>query len=200
MVRLFIGILMLGMLPLMTFGQRDLVSDDYYVPDSLRPKEKRTSVQLELGSSVSSNFNGGSAFSTTVSPYVSHKVNEDVRLNLGARVTNSYLTNWRTYRMDGQSSTFDGNMNSIGLFAQLEYDISDRTTVYGSIYHNTLTLPGLMPGTNQPFQLEGTAYSLGMKHRLSENSFLQIEVQQSRGYNPFYTNRGLGYGYSPFFR
>lgn len=200
MVRQIVGILVLSLLPLVIFGQDQLVPDDYYVPDSLRPKENRTSVQLELGSSVSSNFNGGSAFSTTVAPYVSHKVSEDVRLNLGARVTNSYLTNWRTYSFDGQSSTFDGQLTTMGLFGQLEYDISDRTTVYGSIYHNVSTLPSIVPGTTQPLQLEGTAYSLGMKHRLSENSFLKVEVQQSTGYNPFYSNRGLGYGYSPFFR
>lgn len=178
-----------------------LYAQDYYIPqDSSARKERKTSLQLELGTSIGSDLNGNTAVTTYVSPYVSHKIDERWRINIGGVMANTYMDGWSNYSMD-RGFLGGGGLATYMLFTQLEYRVSERMLLQGTIYQNTTQMPAV-PGLGEVPALEGYGYSLAMQYQMSKNAFLHVEIHQSTGYNPYVprTNSGFGYGYgmSPF--
>lgn len=152
--------------------------------------QKKTSVNLELGSSVASDFKGNSAINTYIAPHIRHQLNEDFAVSGGLIVSQSYFNGWTNYNMDGTVQSMPSSLTSTTAYARLDYRVNDRMLVYGSVYKNLATMPNGFGGQNQ---MDGYGYSVGMEYKVSEKSFLQIQIQRSEGYSPF-MNQPASYG------
>lgn len=162
-------------------------------PENPKTKQNRTSVGLELGSSVSSDFKGNTAINTYAAPHVRHEINDEVAVSGGVIMSQTFFDGWKDYRMDG--APMPSSMNTNYAYGRLDYKLSERMSVYGTVFTNVTTMP--MAGQNR--SLQGTGYSLGMEYKISERSFLQVNIQRSSGYNPFMPfNNNFGFGGRPF--
>lgn len=162
-------------------------------PEDSKIKQNRTSVGVELGSSVSSDFKGNTAINTYAAPHIRHEINDEVAVSGGLIMSQTFFDGWKDYRMDG--GPMPSSINTNYIYGRLDYKLSDRMNVYGTVFTNVTTMP--MAGQNR--SLQGTGYSLGMEYKMSEKSFLQVNIQQSNGYNPFMPfNNSFGFGGRPF--
>ena len=118
---------------------------------------KRTSVGLELGSSVASDFNGNSAISTYIAPHVRHQINDEFAVSGGLIVSQSYFNGWTNYSIDGRPQEMPSSMTSTTAYARLDYRVNDKMLIYGSVYKNLATYPSGFGGQNN--QLDGYGYS-----------------------------------------
>ena len=168
------------------------------IPENQNKKknQKKTSVNLELGSSVATNFKGNSAINTYIAPHIRHQLNEDLAVSGGLIVSQSYFNGWTNYTMDGQAQSMPSSLTSTTAYARLDYRVNDKMLVYGSIYKNLASMPNGFGGQNQ---MDGYGYSVGMEYKISDKSFLQIQIQRSEGYNPFMRqSASYGMGGMPF--
>lgn len=162
-------------------------------PEDSKIKQNKTSVGLELGSSVSSDFKGNTAINTYAAPHIRHEINDEVAVSGGIIMSQTFFDGWSDYRMDG--GPLPSSVNTNYVYGRLDYKLSERMSVYGTVFTNVTTMP--MAGQNRSMQ--GTGYSLGMEYKMSERSFLQINIQQSNGYNPFMPfNNNFRFGGRPF--
>lgn len=183
-----------------SYVNRDKITDrnGNYLEDETVNEVNKTSVNVELGSSAMTDFKGNSAITTYVAPHIRHQLDEDLAVSGGVIMSKTFLNGWKDYSLDG--SSLPGSFVSTTLYGRLEYSLNDRMTIYGSVYKNISTLPSNYAYLNQS---NGFGYALGMEYKISERSFLQIQVQRSSGYNPFQpygTNYGFGtrpIGYFP---
>lgn len=174
---------------------RDETNSGYTGDDQLQKKNKndRTSVNLEVGSSVSTDFNGNSAISTYAAPHIRHQIDENLAVSGGVMMSQTFLNGWTSYSLDGgpMPSVIYNNM----VYGRLDYRVNEKLLVYGSVYKNLTSMPS--PGLDR--QLDGSGYSLGLEYKMSERSFLQIQVSRSTGYNPFNPYpANFGFGGRPF--
>jgi hypothetical protein len=158
---------------------------------SVKKDQNRPSVNLEVGTSVSSDFNGNSAISTYASPYIRHQIDDRIAVSGGVMMSQTFFNGWTNYSMEG--SPMPSSVTTNMVYGRLEYQLNERMLLYGSVYTNLTTIP--MQGYNQ--QLQGVGYSVGMKYRMSERSFIQVEIQRSSGYNPFMPYSNFGFGGRP---
>lgn len=156
--------------------------------ESKKKSKGHTRVGLEMGTSVASDFNGGTAVNTYAAPHVRHEVNDRVAISGGVIMSQTFFNGWKSYSLDGGpiSSTVYSNT----IYGRVDYRISEDLLVYGAVYQNILTTP--TPGLNN--QINGMGYSVGMEYKMSDRSFLRVQINRSQGYNPFmpYTNYGFG--------
>lgn len=156
------------------------------------PRKGRTSVNLEVGSSVSSDFKGNTAISTYAAPHIRHEVDERLAISGGVIIGQTFFDGWKHYSVDGMMPS---TVYTNAVYGKVEYRVDERLTVYGTAWQNIMTMS--QPGTDVNQSSYG--YSLGMQYKMSRNSFLQVEVQRSVGYNPFYMGGSrFGAGATPF--
>lgn len=170
--------------------QHDVINNRISDPQQNKTEKKKTSVNLELGSSVATDFKGNSAINTYIAPQVRHQLNEDFAVSGGLIVSQSYFNGWTNYSFDGSAQSMPSSLTSTLAHVRLDYKVNDRMLIYGAIYKNIATMPNGFGGQNQ---IDGYGYSVGMEYKISEKSFLQIQIQRSQGYNPF-SNYPTSYG------
>lgn len=163
--------------------------------ESLTKDENRTSVHLEVGTSFSSDFNGNSAVTAYVAPHIRHRLSKDIAISGGLIMSQTYLNGWTNYSIDG--NPMPSSINRTTMYASLEYQVSDRMLLYGTIYQHINTMPSSF-GHGGGQQVDGLGYSVGMDYKISDRSFLQIQIHRNSGYNPFspYGN-SFGFGGRP---
>jgi hypothetical protein len=156
--------------------------------------DNRTSVQMELGSSVSTDFKGNSAITTYVSPHIRHQLSDDVAISGGVIVSQTFLNGWTDYSIDGRP--MPSSITNTTIYGRIDYRLSERMLVYGAVYQNISSMPNRFGHGNQT---QGLGYSAGMNYKISDKSFLQIEIHRNSGYNPFSPySRSYGFGGMPF--
>ena len=161
--------------------------------ENLKPKTKRTSVNLEIGTSVSSDFNGNSAIRTYAAPNIKHQVNDRLAISGGVMMSQTFFNGWKNYSIDGgpMPSTVYSNM----VYGRVDYMVNERMLVYGTVFSNLTTMPGV---AGYDRQLQGTGYSVGMKYKVSEKSFIQVQISRGVGYNPYMPrSNSIGFGGMP---
>ncbi|MEQ8323142.1 MAG: hypothetical protein RIC15_09745 [Vicingaceae bacterium] len=159
------------------------------------PNGNNTSVNLQVGSSFSSDFKGNSTITAYVAPHIRHRISRDLAISGGVIMSQTYFNGWTNYSLDG--SAFPSSLYRTTLYASLEYQLNERVLLYGTVYQNLTSMPDAFGHGNQ---LEGLGYSIGMDYKISDRSFLQIQVSRGSGsYNPFMPGgmRG-GLGSNPF--
>ena len=157
-------------------------------------RDDRTSVQMEVGSSVSTDFKGNSAITTYAAPHIRHQINGDLAISGGVIISQTFFNGWTNYSMDGKP--LPSSVTNSTLYGSIEYRISERMLVYGSIYQNIYSMPA---GFGYGNQIDGLGYSAGMNYKISDKSFLQIQIHRNSGYNPFSPYSGsYGFGGTPF--
>jgi len=157
-------------------------------------RNNRTSVNMEVGTSFSSDFKGNSAITTYAAPHIRHRVSSDIAISGGVILSQTFLNGWTDYSIDG--SPMPSSITNATLYGSLEYQLNERVLLYGTIYQNIASMP---EGFGHGSQTNGLGYSVGMNYKISEKSFLQIEFHRSSGYNPFSPyGRSVGFGGRPF--
>ena len=156
--------------------------------------DNRTSVQMELGSSVSTDFNGNSAITTYVAPHIRHQINDDLAISGGVIMSQTFLNGWTNYSIDG--SPMPSSITNTTLYGSIEFRLNERMLVYGTIYQNISSMPY---GFGHGRGTDGLGYSAGMNYKISDKSFLQIQIHRNSGYNPFSPySSNYGFGGMPF--
>jgi len=175
-----------------------LAQDEYWIPDSLRQQEENAVTGgVNVGTSFATILNGGSAFSSYVSPYIRYKLNPKWSLEFGASLINTNFDGWSDYRLGEQGRSFN-NLVRQEFYAAAVYQATDNLKLRGTIYQSMWNYSGM--DNQSPLNFPGTSYSFGMEYQFTENMSIGVEVRQSRGvtpFNSFYSPYGFA---SPFNR
>ncbi len=173
--------------------------DDYaLLPDSneLEIKEKRWSSSFTAGTQFSTfNFGGEkvSAFSTFIAPRLTYNLTDRLMVSGGIMAVNSGING---YQPIAETNT-GGNLYTTYLFAQGDYLLNDRVTLFGSAFKqldgsNPLA-PGLYPNES---------YTVGLDYKVANGMYFGVQVSAgSGGYAPYGFPAGrnsFGGGFGPF--
>jgi len=159
--------------------------------EEIKSKQNRTTVGLEVGSSVATDFNGNSAIRTYAAPNIRYEVNDRIAISGGVVMSQTFFNGWTNYNFDG--SPMPSTLYSNTIYGRIDYRVNDKMVVYGEVYSNLVTTPGYSGYGN----LQGTGFTAGMQYKVSERSFIQIQISRSTGYNPYnpYSPYSTGYGF-----
>jgi hypothetical protein len=170
-------------------------AQDYYAkPDSISrqaPVPEKVHFGMELGTGVSTNFKGGAAWSTFVSPYLSYRVSPRWTFNAGATLVNTNGTGF-LYGGDARSAPVV-NQQQTFLFAQGQYQASERLRLSGTSFYQLSNFN--QPAGQRDFQFNSKGMSVYAEYKVSEHFSIGVGGQYSNGNNPYlYNGFGNGFG------
>lgn len=159
----------------------------YKAPDSTSQRmeaPKRMQFGLQVGTGVSTNFRGGTGFHTFVSPYLSYRVSPRWSFQAGATLVNGSFPSYYPYSGDSRSGV--GNQQRTFLFAQGQYQATERLRLTGTTYYEMLTQPGARQQRGVSFNSQ--AMALYAEYKISEHFSVGVGAQYSNGNMPYYGN------------
>jgi hypothetical protein len=158
--------------------------EDYFLPDSLRNDQNdKVNFHFNTGTSIATDFGGGSAFTTFFAPTVTYQFNSKWRFSTGAMVSNTQLSGWTQYNLDRNAPQQLTNLQQQSVFFQAAYQVNEKLRIYGTVQQHLFSLNG--DNSKLPFNLSGTTFDLGMDYEVSKGLHLGVQVRQSQGYTPF---------------
>jgi len=160
-------------------------------PVSFDP-EKKTDVGVQLGTSFSTDFNGGHAFSTMVAPELRYKVNKRFTIRAGLSVSNTEYGNTLVYSPYGYGR-FTGNITQGMLYVSGDYMISPKVILSGTAYKEFSIDHGNPDNAFKP-GYDGKGLMMNLRLMPSSNTTIDIGAEFYQGNNPW-----RGGTYNPFY-
>ena len=154
--------------------------------------EEKVDVGLQLGTSFSTNFNKGFAFSTMVSPEIRYKINKRLRIRGGMSISNTEYGNTLIYSPYGVSS-YSGNITQGMLYVSGDYVLSPKAILSGTVYKEFSIDHGKPDDAFRP-GYEGKGVMMNLRLMPTENMFIDIGAEYYEGNNPW-----RGGAYNPFY-
>ena len=160
-------------------------------PPAANP-DKKMDVGVQLGTSFSTDFNKGHAFSTMVAPEIRYRVNERFRIRGGISIANTEYGNTLVYSPYGYNR-FTGNITQGMLYVSGDYMISPKVVLSGTAYKEFSIdhggpENGLRPG------YDGKGVMMNLRLMPTENMFIDVGAEFYQGNNPW-----RGGTYNPYY-
>ncbi len=205
---LLITIFMFGMLQ--AFTQEGLYSNPMYsraynpmymgvgvngfVPTNTKVNDKRMDVGVQLGTSFSTDFNRGFAFTTFVSPELRYKVNDRLTIRGGVSLANTEYGNSLMYSPYGYSR-YSGNVTQGTIYVSGDYMLSPKLILSGTAYKEfSINHRGPETGINPAY--DGKGLMMNLRFMPSENVTIDAGIEIYEGNNPY--RNGFYNPYRPF--
>lgn len=162
-----------------------------YGPVSFNP-EKKTDVGVQLGTSFSTDFNGGHAFSTMVSPELRYKLSKRFTIRGGLSISNTDYGNTLVYSPYG-FSRYTGNITQGMLYVSGDYMISPKVILSGTAYKE-FSIDHTNPDHAFKPGYDGKGLMMNLRLMPSSNTTIEIGAEFYQGNNPW-----RGGTYNPFY-
>lgn len=193
----YLLILSLFFFPALLFGQgfnqnetdSDLLSGDYSILNS------SPVFGVQMGSSFTTGFGGGSLFSQSVAPHIQFRPGQKFSLVVGSVFsTGSFGGNTPLAMQSSGGGLFPDRMYSTTVYALGAYQVNSRLVITGGAWAEKNNM-GMMfsPQMNpQAFEMNPRGMMMGMEYKITENLRFGAEINVSQGYNPFNPYRQQG--------
>jgi hypothetical protein len=191
---------LLALLSLPTFAQNSAGNTYYAKPDSGRSQlvaPQKVQFGMELGTSIGTQFNGGAYLSTFVSPYLSYRVSPRWSFQVGATIINGNMGGFSSGYGDARSVAFAFPQQSTFVFAQGQYQASERLRLTGTSFYEVSRFNNSFNGNQRDMNFNSKGMSIYAEYKISENLSFGVGAQYSNGNQPYYNN---GFGASRFGR
>ena len=167
-----------------------------YTPSSFDP-DKKTDVNVQLGTSFATNFNGGHAFTTMVAPELRYKVNKKFRIRGGVSIANTDYGNTLVLSPNGLRS-YSGNVTQGFIYVSGDYMISPKVMLSGTAYKEFSVDHSNPENAFRP-GYDGKGIIMNLRLFPAENMQIDVGAEFYQGNNPW---RGGTYNpfYGPFSR
>ena len=167
-----------------------------YMPSSFDP-EKKTDVNVQLGTSFTTNFNGGHAFSTMVAPELRYKVNKRFSIRGGVSISNTDYGNTLVLSPSGWRS-YSGNVTQGTIYVSGDYMISPKVILSGTAYKEFSVDHSNPENAFRP-GYDGKGLMMNLRLFPTDNMQIDVGAEFYQGNNPW---RGGTYNpfYAPFSR
>jgi hypothetical protein len=162
-----------------------------YAPTSVNP-EKKMDVGVQLGTSFTTDFKGGHAFSTSVSPEIRYKLNKRFTLRGGLSVSNTEYGNTLVYSPFGYTP-YTGNITQGILYVSGDYIISPKVMLSGTAYKEFSIDHGNPDNAFRP-GYDGKGLMMNLRLMPSPSTTIEIGAEFYEGNNPW-----RGGTYNPFY-
>jgi len=156
--------------------------------------EKKTDVGVQLGTSFSTDFNGGHAFSTMVSPEIRHRLGKRFTIRGGLSISNTEYGNTLVYSPFGYTR-YTGNITQGMLYVSGDYVISPKVILSGTAYKE-FSIDHSNPDNAFKPGYDGKGLMMNLRLMPTSNTTIEIGAEFYQGNNPW---RGGAYNqfYSP---
>lgn len=198
--------------PVLAFSQEAAVSYPFYPRTfnpmyiqggSLQPTgsntvfdEKKMDIGVSLGTSFSTNFNKGFAFTTYAQPEIRYKLSKRFRVRGGLLITNSEYGNTLVYSPAGINS-YSGNITQGMFYVSGDYVISPKLILSGTAYKEFSIDHGNADKMFSP-AYDGKGLMMNLRIAPSENVFIDIGAEYYQGNNPYRSGLYNPYRTNPF--
>lgn len=170
-------------------AQEKSIFDSQGEPSLQLPK---TDFGLQVGSSFTTGFGGGSLFTQSVAPHFQWNPTQRFSLVVGSVFSSGQLSGVSGLSPFALSMASSGNMLqpqglfSATVYAMGAYQASPRLTVFGGGWTERNNMQAMQPQMNpQAFNLNPRGMMMGFDYRISERFSFGAQVNVSQGYNPF---------------
>lgn len=153
---------------------------------------KKMDVGIQLGTSFSTNFNKGFAFSTMVAPELRYRLSEKFTIRGGASITNTEYGNTLVFSPYGYNQ-FSGNISQGLLYVSGDYLISPKLLLTGTAYKEFSINHGTTDDILRP-GYDGKGLMMNLRLMPSSNTTIDIGAEFYEGNNPW-----RGGTYNPFY-
>ncbi len=163
----------------------------FTTPTAFVDAKKKMDFGLQLGTSFSTDFNKGFAFTTMVAPELRYKVNDRFTIRGGISVANSEYGNTLVYSPYG-FSRYSGNVTQGLLYVSGDYMISPKVILSGTAYKE-FSIDHASPENAFRPGYDGKGVMMNLRLMPTENMFIDVGAEFYQGNNPYRTGM-----YSPF--
>jgi hypothetical protein len=159
-------------------------------------EDKKANVGVSLGTSFSTNFNKGYAFTTFAKPEIRYKLSKRFNIRGGLSIANSEYANTLVYS-EGGLGTYSGNITQGILYVSGDYLISPKVVLTGTAYKEFSIDHS---GSDNLFKpgYDGKGIMMNLRISPRENVFIDIGAEYYQGNNPFRQGRYGHYSPNPF--
>ena len=165
-----------------------------FVPNNTNVSDKKMDVGVQLGTSFSTDFNRGFAFTTFVAPELRYKVNDRLRIRGGVSLANSEYGNSLMYSPYG-FSRYSGNVTQGMIYVSGDYMLSPKLILSGTAYKEfSINHSGTETGINPAY--DGKGLMMNLRFMPSENVTIDAGIEIYEGNNPY--RSGFYNPYRPF--
>ncbi len=166
----------------------------FYTPSRMNTfnPEKRLDVGVQLGTSVSTDFNKGFSVSTMAAPELRYKVNDRFTLRGGFNISNTEYGNTLVYSPYG-INRYTGNITQGMLYVSGDYMISPKVILSGTAYKEFSIDHGNPDNAFKP-GYDGKGLMMNLRLMPSSNTTIDIGAEFYQGNNPW-----RGGTYNPFY-
>lgn len=169
-----------------------------FTPEAEPMPLKKLDIGVQLGTSFSTNFNKGFAFSTMVAPELRYRVNERFTIRGGVSISNTEHGNTVVYSPYGYGQ-YSGNITQGLLYVSGDYMISPKVILSGTAYKEFSMDHGNPENTFTP-AYDGKGVMMNLRIMPTENMFIDIGAEYYQGNNPYRSGMYSPYGSrSPFY-
>lgn len=169
-----------------------------FAPEAEPSPPKKLDIGVQLGTSFSTNFNKGFAFSTMVAPELRYRVNEKFTIRGGVSISNTEYGNTLVYSPEGYGQ-FSGNVTQGLLYVSGDYMISPKVMLTATAYKEFSMDYG---NPENPFKpgYDGKGVMMNLRISPRENMFIDIGAEYYQGNNPYRMGMYSPYGSrNPFY-
>ncbi|MCU4165277.1 hypothetical protein [Carboxylicivirga caseinilyticus] len=142
---------------------------------------------VEVGTSVSTDFNGGFGTNLYVAPQFWYVPNEKWQFNIAPVLSRSTFHDMPVWIAPGYVASFDGTATHIGLYAQGSYNINEKLYVGSSVMGNIQIFEQNLSGQSIP-DLNSIATSAFVGYKFSNGFRVEAEFGIGRNLYGFYNS------------
>ena len=145
--------------------------------------DKKMDVGVQLGTSFTTDFNSGHAFSTMVAPEIRYRVNNRLTIRGGVSLANTEYGNTLVYSPYG-FNRYSGNITQGMLYVSGDYMISPKVILSGTVYKEFSIGHD---GPENAFRpgYDGKGVMMNLRLMPTENMFIDIGAEFYEGNNPW---------------
>ncbi len=156
---------------------------------------------LQMGTSFSSGFGGGSLFSQSISPYMQLQPGQNFSLMVGTTFTTGQFSGVQPLQ-SSLGAEMPQRMNSAVVYAMGAYQVNQKLTITGGAWteRNNMNLVQEPQMNSQAFNNNARGMMLGMDYQINDKMSFGAEVNISTGHNPFNPYSSNPFRSNPFHR
>ena len=158
-------------------------------------EQKKMDVGVQLGTSFSTDFNKGFAFTTMVAPELRYRVNKRLTIRGGISIANSEYGNTLVYSPYEGFRRYSGNITQGMLYVSGDYVISPKLFLTGTAYKE-FSIDYNNPGNMYSPGYDGKGLMMNLLFMPNENTSINAGIEIYQGNNPY--RGGIYSPYRPF--
>lgn len=166
-----------------------------FTPSVAPFKQKKMDVGVQIGTSFSTDFNKGFAFTTMVAPELRYRLNKRLTIRGGISIANSEYGNTLVYSPYEGFRRYSGNITQGMIYVSGDYVISPKLVFTGTAYKEFSIDHGSPDNMFSP-GYDGKGLMMNLLFMPNENTSINAGIELYQGNNPY--RGGIYNPYRPF--